>query len=133
MARTVTATITDLQGIARDQVLLPFMQADGMGWVFASSDAAGAVRAELLTDTPYVLVLVGGYQVDGTSLSTIGAIKVTVPEGEGTVPLIDCATAITPTEWPVLLGRLEGVEAAVQAMSDRIADLEAIIDGLGAS
>lgn len=111
MGRLVTATITDLQGRACEGVPITCLpEVEGYLPVTATTDAAGVARIELATDVPYALGLIGGYRVDGQPLAMVGVIRLTVPEGDEPVALIDCATDILANEWPVLLRRLETIE-----------------------
>lgn len=122
--RTVTATITNRQGIPQERLMLAFLpEVEGHDWIMAFTDASGVVTVDLETDIPYALGLMGGYILDGTPLSSVAVIRLTVPEGEEPVRLLDCATAVLSTEWPALLRRLETVEQGLATLTETVTAL----------
>lgn len=125
MSRTVEPTIRDATGTPREGLRVDFYAPSPAASVHAITDAGGVLRADLEPGVTYSVPVMNAVIVNGQDLPAGTVLRIVVPEGEGPVEIADVTVAIIDASPPALLTMLETIQTALDALTARVAALEA--------
>ena len=112
--RTVSTTIANPQGGAREGLRVDFHAADPAQSTFATTDAGGVFVATLESGVTYHVPTSNPFTVAGVPFPAGAMFVVQVPEGDGAATLAESLVGVLDMSLPAIHARLAAIEAALQ-------------------
>ena len=111
MSRSVSATVTDSTRVPREGLRIDFYGSDG-SHVVALTDAGGIFTAELVPGITYDIPAENPAYVAGVPFPAGVMFRVTIPEGDGPVSIIESQPQIIDMSRSAIARRLDALELA---------------------